>query len=476
MLKHVQIRHRSPPTFHRNNDYSRLTLCAAYHNPLNFHPYQGSKAVMSHSPTFDSSSPTPPPPARYKAPEFLPAIHIRSRPLPSNFHPPEDPSDSHRPVDVPPQHPSDVWKEWYLSSTKHGPERVKGPPVFVLAKGDYDDLGRSTLDGVGVDVEDGGGRKRRKLEAGETVAEWYTALSGSGASTPRPEGPSRPAVRVGKEDAIDMTLESDDEDVKPIIGGSSQPGSSMRSEMRVNPDEWFIRRALLKRHNQSIDPPTRVSRTIPIGSLLGVTPIQQVKSAPKYTLGPENKGYDILKNTLGWGGGGLGKPDGWQPRTAGPSTASGPSTSLNLAQELELDNFAEAARRSTPVVPVEENGVIDFTAETDEDDDESAPEDLSDFDDTPDGPSGPGRIVPIATTLKLDRLGLGHRRTNFDAKGNPLKRVTHTHKEIEEAQRRAKRPVERRNADLGEKAKIKWKLKDKRETDERRRIAAALNA
>lgn len=448
--------------------------------------------TRSRSLTFDSSSPTPPPaiaPSRPRAPEFLPAIHIRSQPLPSHFLPPEDPLESHRSSIIPPQHPSEVWKEWYLAASKHGPARTQGPPVFVLASGNYDELGRSTLDGVGVDIEDGESKKKREVESGDKLAEWYAALSGSGSSTPRVEE-ARPVVKVGKEDAIDLTMMSEDEDdAKPVIGRSGSAGHGGESihqgaPLRVNPNEWYIRRALLKRQKTSTDPPPRPKRTIPIGSLLGVTPIQQVKSAPKYALGPENKGYDILKNTLGWHGGGLGKPEGWQPRDVGEHAEPGPPASQNLARELERDLVdASANSPAVAIPPKEENGVIDFTADSDDDDPqlgvdgEGFDSDLDDLDTAPDAPSGPGRTVPVATTLKLDRLGLGHRRTNFDAKGNPLKRVTHTHKEIEEAQRRAKRPMEKKGVvDPGKKEKVKWSLKDKKERDERRRIAAALNA
>jgi len=349
-------------------------------------------------------------------------------------------------------------------------------------------LGRSTIDGIGVDVENATAARQREKETGESLADWYAALSGaeSGANTPEIDT-ARQVVKVGKEDAIDLTMISDDEDeVKPIIGldaGSHNQNAGI--PLRVNPNEWFIRRALLKRHhNAPTDPPVKPSRTISIGSLIGITPIQQIKSSPKYALGPENKGYDILKNTLGWGGGGLGKPEGWAPRLDGRDAEIGPSAPQDLVRQLERDNLAEASSSrfplgtsiATPAVKME-TGVIDFTADTDDEVEADMSDDSpSDFEEPNSDLGGPGRTVPIATTLKLDRLGLGHRRTNFDAKGNPLKRVTHTQKEIEEAQRRAKRPIEKKAMDLEKKAKIKWSLKDKRERDERRRIAAALNA
>jgi hypothetical protein len=83
---------------------------------------------------------------------------------------------------------------------------------------------------------------------------------------------------------------------------------------------------------------------------------------------------------------------------------------------------------------------------------------------------GPGRTAPVATVLKLDRLGLG--------RGRAAKRVTHTSKEIERAQRRARgvRAPPKEDEEMEKKEKIKWKEKDRRERESRARIAAALGA
>ena len=365
--------------------------------------------------------------------------------------------------------------------------------MFVQSKGNYDDLGRSTIDGVDVDVEQGNDLEGKKGESGEEVAAWYSALSraGSGSATPatsaaptRTRTPAGEAVRaivkVAKEDAIDLTADSDEDEPtnggdggRPELAGISPSEVSTAPPLRVDPKEWYIRRALLKSH--ITDGPGRVKPVKPtsIGSLLGVTQIQVKAPQPQYVLGPENKGYDILKNTLGWGGGGLGKPVGWTPAAFGDNgnAVAGPSRQpRSLAAQLEDDDLQIKSDGTNEPTAPGRGAVVDLTGHSDSegsDLDDEVPED---------GPAGPGRTVPVATMLKLDRLGLGHRRGLVDRKGNSLKRVTHTHEQIEAAQRRAKKRVPEQSKELGAKGKLKWKEKDKRDVQERRRIAAALNA
>lgn len=440
----------------------------------------------------ESQTPSPDPEESANAapkPFFPPAIVIRSDT--ARRIQVTDPDAPAQPSLYPPLPKEVIWKEWSINPAKHGPEKLTRPPVFVQSKGNYDDLGRSTLDGVGVDVEEGQEKAKRNVEGGESVAAWYTALSrngSSGSNTPREgeeamEGQTTEmikVVKVSKEDAIDLTADSDEEDInKPLVVAQSpraidnENGRGEAAPLRVNRNEWFIRRALLRSHitNPASNPST--TRPTSIGSMLGVSPIQH-KPPPttQYVLGPDNKGYAILKDRLGWAGGGLGRPVGWvdQPgssrhtdMTVGQAESAQSPTRASLKDELEKDIASSSTIK-------QEDTIVDLTGD-------SASEGGSDLDDDlpPAEPSGPGRTLPVATSLKLDRLGLGHHRGKKDKQGNSLKRVTHTHQEILEAQRRAKfrRPVN--ELELGPKGKIKWKEKDKREREDRRRIAAALN-
>lgn len=117
------------------------------------------------------------------------------------------------------------------------------------------------------------------------------------------------------------------------------------------------------------------------------------------------------------------------------------------------------------VIEIDQKGnlVIDLTADSDDD---------NDLDDQPVSQGGPGRTAPIATALKLDRLGIGYRRTRPKGATYTAKKVTHSAEEIREAQRRARYRVIK-GVDLGKKGKVRWKERDK---EDRRRLAAALNA
>ncbi|WVR00184.1 hypothetical protein IAU59_007326 [Kwoniella sp. CBS 9459] len=300
--------------------------------------------------------------------------------------------------------------------------------------------------------------------------------------------------------------------------------------LRVHSNEWFIRRALLRRsqaqnqhqspdHNQSASADTFANgRPQPkslssIGDMLSMPPSSASKTRvlePKYALGPENKGYSLLKDRLGWEGGGLGRPVGWA-HEGGSSTRENEggarddqSDQAGLHYRDEEDSRYDQVKTdqggsafSAPV-ELDRNGqaVVDLTL-SDAESEPGSGQDVDfnidlDIDDQDPDPSqwGPGRTAPISTTLKLDRLGLGHRRSQVKANSNrptsskssPSSRapkITHTLKDIQDAQRRAKYGKGRDHGagiELGKKGKIKWKERDKREREERSRLAAALNA
>ena len=53
--------------------------------------------------------------------------------------------------------------------------------------------------------------------------------------------------------------------------------------------------------------------------------------------------------------------------------------------------------------------------------------------------------------------------------------MTHTAEEIREAQRKAKYRVVK-GVELGKRGKLRWKERDRRERDDRKKLAAAINA
>lgn len=155
---------------------------------------------------------------------------------------------------------------------------------------------------------------------------------------------------------------------------------------------------------------------------------------------------------FGWGGGGLGKPERWEEENADT-----PKEDRKGKRRAESDDEIQEVDASG-------NAIIDLTLSSSE---ESSSEDEEAL-------SGPGRTAPIPTALKLDRLGLGHRSASES-------KITHTHKEIVQAQKRAKYGQRRTNkgeekGEMGRKQKIDWKRKDKREREERRRLVATLNS
>ncbi|ORX40590.1 hypothetical protein BD324DRAFT_611413 [Kockovaella imperatae] len=366
------------------------------------------------------------------------------------------------------------WKEWTVNPAKHGPERLTRAPVFLPSKQQYDDLGRSLGDGVGIEVDQGDVKVPREVDDGDRVSAWYTQLAsrpttgsstpGSGPSDLRPKGP--PAI-------VDLTdLDDEDEDELKM-----EPPSTIEAEpLRVNRNEWYIRRALLRRCQLEGAPrrPLVQSKPSSIGRLVEIDLTKPLPAQPvHYVLGPENKGYAMLKDRLGWEGGGLGRPVGWlEPTTldcfrqmpeAGPSRLAS-----QLKAEIEEDAESQIRQREAGAAET----IVDLTAASDGEDD--------DFDEDaaePPRQGGPGRTAPIATALKLDRLGIGHIRSTRPGNPESVKKVTHTAKEIAQARQRAKyagKPMSK--LELGKKGKMKWSEKEKREREHRQRLAAAINA
>jgi len=338
------------------------------------------------------------------------------------------------------------WKEWNINPAKHGPERMTRPPVFLPSEQSYDELGRSVVDGVEVEVGDG---RRREVEDGGRVAEWYLALSrestpGAGPSREPVEVPQpRPSRTSGASSSIPLRQKTEPALIPKLnsptvaLAKSVAPAPPIRFHRR----DWFIRRALLSTDPSPIPAPNRPTS---ISSLLNIAPSQSRVPPAHYVLGSENKGYELLRDRLGWEGGGLGRPEGC------------------------MGDARLGEKEEGEVIEIDQKGnlVIDLTADSDDD---------NDLDDQPVSQGGPGRTAPIATALKLDRLGIGYRRTRPKGATYTAKKVTHSAEEIREAQRRARYRVIK-GVDLGKKGKVRWKERDKREKEDRRRLAAALNA
>ncbi|OXG14007.1 hypothetical protein C366_05000 [Cryptococcus neoformans Tu401-1] len=335
-----------------------------------------------------------------------------------------------------------TWREWNINPSRHGPERLKHPPVFVKSQTVYDELGRSVVDGVGVKVSLGEKEEKpgKVLDNGDSMKDWYLKLAKKSDVQQEDSQPSsKPAITVAKKT------------MKPADAVSrSNPAAEA---IRVHHSVWFIRRALLSKSQTPNSTPetSRPATPSSIPSLLTMpSQAQPKKLAPNYALGPENKGYGILKG-FGWGGGGLGKPEGWEEENA------------NTPKEDRKGKRRAQSDDEIQEVDASGNAIIDLTVTSSE---ESSSED--------EALSGPGRTAPIPTALKLDRLGLGHRSAS-DSK------ITHTHKEIVQAQKRAKYGQKRVNkgeekGEMGKKQKVDWKRKDKREREERRRLMAAMNS
>lgn len=447
-----------------------------------------------------------------------PAIVIKSDPPPSTRQRQlfEEGSASLSDLHVPQLNPNQVWKEWNINPAKHGPEASTRPPTFVPSSNVYDELGRSRGDGVGVEIDEGEVDKRKGKEVlgGAEMADWYRTLSSSRkpsrSGTPGVDGDelSGLAMRGTECDPDEVVVESVlpsatrkqsrqrssspalDSDQNAEAGPSRLP-NTRKPLIRVHRREWFIRRAL-------VNQPSSTSNTGPqqpssIGSLLNI-PAQTRVPIARYVLGPDNKGYEMLRDQLGWEGGGLGRPIGWedarQEAQLGGDENSARSSGVEESKDVENARMGKSEDASADVMELDGNGnpVVDLTLDSDSDT-EAGPSrppgrtskphgtgnesHTDDFDTGFDSlvqptPSGPGRTAPIPTMLKLDRRGLGHRTKHHTA-------VTHTAEEIRKAQMRSRYPPPRAGVELGKKGKVRWKERDKREREERRRLLGVLN-
>jgi hypothetical protein len=351
-----------------------------------------------------------------------------------------------------------IWAEWNINPARHGPERLTRMPTFVKGTGNYDELGRSAFEGAEVEVDQG--RSVRKSGEEQDLGEWYRSLAARRVA--KEEVSDAKDELVEKKPAappavIDLSQDDDEEehpafDSKPDIPASQtfQVNESKYSTkpLRVNQSEWFIRRALLAQDRSSTSATYSSPGPSSISTMLNIGTSQPRPVAFNYVLGPENKGYELLQTRHGWEGGGLGKPDDWQER----------------------QNMQEAgpSRQRSPTIELDVNGekVVDLTIDSeDEEEDYALPAVTK---------SGPGRTAPIATSLKLDRLGLGHQR-NKKAARDAEKKVTHTIDEIRRIQQRSRYPPPKQGAELGKKGKFRWKERDKKDREERKRLMAVLN-
>jgi hypothetical protein len=351
-----------------------------------------------------------------------------------------------------------IWAEWNINPARHGPERLTRMPTFVKGTGHYDELGRSAIEGAEVEVDQG--RTMRKSGQEQDLSEWYRGLATRRlANDEIPDAKENAVERkpVAAPAVIDLSQEDDETehpaiDSKPDIASAEtvQVTESMPSikPLRVNQSEWFIRRALLAQDRSTTSSTSSSPGPSSISTMLNIGTSQPRPVAINYVLGPENKGYELLQTRHGWEGGGLGRPDDWQERQNIPE--AGPS------------------RHRSPTIELDANGekVVDLTIDSeDEEEDFALP---------PVTKSGPGRTAPIATSLKLDRLGLGHQR-NKKAARDAEKKVTHTIDEIRRIQQRSRYPPPKQGQELGKKGKIRWKERDKKDREERKRLMAVLN-
>lgn len=374
-----------------------------------------------------------------------------------------------------------IWNEWNINPAKHGPERLNRIPVFVKATSDYDELGRSAIEGAGVEIDQGRRRKGKErapgAEQGEDVGSWYKALASrsagaSGTSTPKLEVPMPVYVDLTEDDdsAVDppaafaTELDTTTEGPKQEQLQTNQAASNdvkAGPPLRVHRSEWFIRRALLAQSNTSKTPSTSSSPgpgPSSISTMLNIKNASPRAVPSHYVLGPDNKGYELLRTRHGWEGGGLGRPADWEDRDLKPHTISADTSQIP---------------ESTSVIPVQLNNsgepIVDLTIDSDAEDIEE------DFPTAQTQRSGPGRTAPVATSLKLDRLGLGHQR-NKRAALDAEKKVTHTIEEIKRVQQRSRFPPPKHGIELGKKGKMKWKERDNREREDRKRTLAMLNS
>lgn len=439
----------------------------------------------SMQPRGDADDPPTVGPSRRRGLGFFPEpVVIRSDPYPGGDE--LDASDNRlrpsrgAPNRVPQSYSS--WEEWKAWNTGHASTfSHKPPPVFVRPDVVKTGFEQGEEEGFGVDVENEGEEDTKTAPIhdagkmpGSDLANWYRNLA-TGTAKDRDEvkrEPDAPDLELAAPSTTQ--LENTAVDVKPDTkpsplplpspptshneisaenhpqpsvtssasqSGSSTPAAAAPAPLRIPASEWFIRRALAKRHAAAPDAAPPPKRSSSIGGMLNIAGAStRPPPRPSYAIGPDNVGYARLSG-LGWGGGGLGRPLDGSPGSSRPRTATPEGSARSRSR-------SPGARASLePLSAADELN-------------------LEQLEDEEGRPSGPGRTEPVATALKLDRRGLGS--------GKAAKKVTHTAAEIRRAQRRAGREKgERAHA---AKSKVKWAQKDKKEREERKRLLAALNA
>ena len=383
-----------------------------------------------------------------------------------------------------------AWKEWAVNPARHGPEHLTRPPIFLPSQSQYDELGRSIVDGVDVLVDIDVKGKGRQIDDGTSVATWYSSLARPGpsriAATTSPQPPTRASVSNTSDTPVDLTTVDDDDVSDATLENTPSLPPVRPRPVRVHRREWFIRRALVKQATAISQAPSPPSRPSSIASMLNIDPARPpIAHPPQYVLGPDNRGYAMLQDRLGWEGGGLGRPAGWElPALAQARIEPAHDTTKREKATAEKGHAGESTigvkREKTPELPEEIKVEVKDELEYDEEEVQDNREEMADMlseEVEVFRPGGPGRTAPIATTLKLDRLGLGHIRSTRPGDVESAKRVTHTAAEIAKAQRRARHAGRAKGGiELGKKGKIKWKDRDKRDREHRQRLAAAINA
>jgi hypothetical protein len=363
----------------------------------------------------------------------------------------------------------------------HGP--AVASPTFVLAQGQYDDLGRSVEDGFNVSV--GRGKKERIAQPG-AFDFWKdlelgdkTPLGSSGSVTP--SGSSSTPI-------------------KPLPRDRQRSTASGSTKIVVPRSEWFIRKALLAKAEKekqialdqekermiieldptTVEPSTSATPQLPsapatkpippptssLASLLSLPPPGQTAYEPPthFHIKPNNKGYQLLEKG-GWSGvGGLGRPEGWKEVQKVKQ-----EDSIGVVKREEGEVGRGASSSSDSIVragkkreePIDVDAIIDLTeGDEDEEDDDDQQDPCraipSRFGEqqlvTADILSktalppmiGPGRVAPVATYLKHDLSGIGHipHRSYSSLRPAPVggaperkKKVTHTLADIKAVQR-----------------------------------------
>ncbi|RXK40545.1 hypothetical protein M231_02197 [Tremella mesenterica] len=477
-------------------------------------------------------------PSKWRAPPIRPAVVIRSTPPTSDLQHvhihgytlPQTPQDLASSLPALFVHRSRTdqkeWREWYLNPTRHGKEKQVLPPVFVPSEGTYDELGRSSAEGVTVEI--GGGAKldnHADRGNGKDTSEWYLSISNEGTRTssppsrtiPLPTIPQASTSNTSKEDQVSEGSQTR----KP---GRDHDGTKVKP-LRIHKNEWFIRRALLSKSRSYPSSAQKPAQTTSIGGMLDMKPQPKIRPA-HYVLGPENKGWALLEGQ-GWSGGGLGRPTSESALGSTSTKGQGDTAHEDVSGEDERIEGRPKSGRAVKGRIKKESGreVVDLTMDSDEEitslekkDSEDNPSIIGHIDEEKDEvdsqmsgddnksdcedrkeaekeeiigervenlndhnsnleliqvhQDGPGRTAPIATALKLDRYGLGHSRDTSIKKA----KVTHTFKEIREAQRKAKFGQHRMGIELGEKGKKRWKQRAKKDREESKRIMEMLKA